>query len=542
MLRASSLSEADKDFLGSWGEKQVVDRFTREKVMVPKCPLQGQAWGYKISGTTEEDKNALVQELGRGHPFLLPTLPNEQFVLCVSDKDVAMAQGFVAKAIETGKEQRYRNSVKGNLVSIRLKMLHRETNKLWTREQKKENPDGEKITPAQVVNIESHFGEECGYEMAKDGKTYLVFKPGDENFVKRNLTDSIKVSTLKTLGFAAFAVPEVFAEQPWHDRIWIELGMEPRRRPTMDMAVLESMSARRKEPKVSFTPSPSRSEYNRGYERSRPHRPYSDTKSNSDRDRGYMDLSDLRSHPRTYEPRSDSRSDRNADYMSYVSREMEHRRNRRDQGRLCAWCMNITCIVYNTLTWAWPTFIRAWPTFAWAWPTSLSKNTTVIDLPVIEIGWQLSKQIIKCAQTFCYHVLLAVCLAAMISHIQAIIFMIANAEIKQTKTIRAFWLHLMICNQLVFCPPACMNCHEMIRKKILALTQSKTSDESHILWISAVKSESLMQYLWQLWHPPPPPSYRDSEGCIQVVRADSRVVGDLYRLRECVGWNKGVQR
>ena len=96
----STLSDGDKDFLESWGEKQTVDRFTREKAMVPKCPLQGQAWGYKLSGTTEEDKNALVQELGRGHPFLLPTLPNEQFVLCVSDKDVAMAQGFVAMAIE----------------------------------------------------------------------------------------------------------------------------------------------------------------------------------------------------------------------------------------------------------------------------------------------------------------------------------------------------------------------------------------------------------------------------------------------------------
>ena len=169
------------------------------------------------------DKNELLQELGRGHPFLIPTLPNEQFVLCVSDKEVAMAQGFVAKAIETGKQQRYKNSVKGNLVSIRLKVLHSETGKLWTREQKQANPDGENITDAQVVSIESHFGEECGYEMAKDGKTFLVFKPRDENFVKRNLTDTLKVAELRTLGFAAFAVPEVFAEQPWHDKIWFEL-------------------------------------------------------------------------------------------------------------------------------------------------------------------------------------------------------------------------------------------------------------------------------------------------------------------------------
>ena len=83
-------------------------------------------------------KNALVQELGRGHPFNLPTFPNEQFVLCVSDKEVAMAQGFVAKAMQTGKEQRYLNAVKGNLVSIRLKCLHNGTGKLWTKEQKAE--------------------------------------------------------------------------------------------------------------------------------------------------------------------------------------------------------------------------------------------------------------------------------------------------------------------------------------------------------------------------------------------------------------------
>ena len=113
------LSDSDKAFLESWGEKSTYNKLTRSKQMTQKCPELGQAWGYKVSGTTDEDKNALLQELGRGHPFNLPTFPNEQFVLCVSDKEVAMAQGFVAKAMETGKIQRYRNAVKGNLVSIR---------------------------------------------------------------------------------------------------------------------------------------------------------------------------------------------------------------------------------------------------------------------------------------------------------------------------------------------------------------------------------------------------------------------------------------
>ena len=80
----------------------------------------------------------------------------------------------------------------------------------------------------------------------------------DRNFVIRNLADySTKAATLEALGFAAFAVPGAFTETPWQDRIWEDLGLEPRRRPAMDMSVIDSMNSRRKKPKATPPREPS---------------------------------------------------------------------------------------------------------------------------------------------------------------------------------------------------------------------------------------------------------------------------------------------